>query len=215
MATPEKDVTFWNKTAAKYARDPIADIAGYEKTLDRTRDFLKASDTVFEIGCGTGTTALKLAPGVGQLIATDVSEEMIAIARRKAETEGCENISFSVGDAASPTNSDQTYDAVLAFNLLHLANRAETIPQMYRLLKPGGYFISKTPCLSEMNILIRYAVPIAKALGKAPSVYFFTAPQLQADIAAAGFTIVASERHGTKGKDARIFIAAQKPAAQG
>ncbi len=211
MAT-DKDVAFWNKTAAKYARDPIKDIPGYEKTLDRTRQLLQTSDTVLEIGCGTGTTALKLAPSVRRFIATDASAEMIAIAKNKAETEGWRNVSFEVSNSARPTSSSLTYDAILAFNVLHLVDRTAACARSYRQLKPGGYFISKTPCISEMNALIRYAVPIAQMLGKAPSVYFFSAPQLQADIAAAGFTVIASERHGTTGKDPRIFIVAQKPA---
>jgi ubiquinone/menaquinone biosynthesis C-methylase UbiE len=54
------------------------------KTLDCTRKHLSASDNVLEVGCGTGTTALLLAPSVKQITASDISSRTIEIAREKA-----------------------------------------------------------------------------------------------------------------------------------
>jgi ubiquinone/menaquinone biosynthesis C-methylase UbiE len=88
MSRTADDAQFWDRAARKYATDPIADIAGYERTLERTRHYLKGDETAFEFGCGTGTTALKLAPFVQRIVATDISAEMIAIAREKAKAEG-------------------------------------------------------------------------------------------------------------------------------
>ena len=45
---------FWDKAATKYAADPIKDMAAYTYTLERTRSYLRDSDTMLEIGCGTG-----------------------------------------------------------------------------------------------------------------------------------------------------------------
>lgn len=215
MSNTSDDARFWNRAAAKYAASPITDMSGYERTVDRTRELLSISDTVLEIGCGTGTTALKLAPNVFRLIATDVSSEMIAIAQSKAQAEGCRNVEFAVTAANDAPGSDAAFDAVLAFNLLHLiADRRTTLALIRRLLKPGGLFISKTPCISEMNPLIRCAIPIAQLVGKAPHVSCFSASELEADIEASGFTIVESARHGSQRKDARIFIVAQnRPAS--
>ena len=61
-----------------------------------------------------------------------------------------------------------------------------------------------------MSRLIRLAVPVARWLGKAPTVAFFDADDLAREIAAAGFTIEETARHGTQGKDPRIFIAARR-----
>jgi ubiquinone/menaquinone biosynthesis C-methylase UbiE len=202
---------FWDRIARKYASDPIKDMRGYESTLDRVRHFLRTSDTVLEIGCGTGTTALRLAPSVSRMTATDVSSEMIAIARERAAAQACENVEFSVASVEHAPGADGTYDGVLAFNLLHLiADRPSTLSHVRRLLKPGGLFISKTPCLSEMNPLIRLAVPVMRLVGKAPYVSFFSATELEAAIAKAGFAIVERGRHGSSRKDARIFIVARK-----
>ncbi|MFM9942047.1 MAG: class I SAM-dependent methyltransferase [Hyphomicrobiaceae bacterium] len=110
---------------------------------------------------------------------------------------------------------DGTFAAVLAFNLLHLLpDRSAALAAIHRQLKPDGLLISKTPCLSEMNPVIRVAVPVLvplmRWLGKAPYVSSFRASQLEAEIAGAGFTILARERHGSGRKDARIFVVAGK-----
>jgi ubiquinone/menaquinone biosynthesis C-methylase UbiE len=211
MSGDTENARFWDRTARKYATDPIKDMRGYERTLDRVGHLLNGSDTVLEIGCGTGTTALKLAPSVSRMIGTDVSNEMIAIARERAAAQACHNAEFSVATAENAPGADGAYDAVLAFNLLHLAaDRPAALAHIRRLLKPGGLFISKTPCLSEMNALIRLAVPVMRLVGKAPYVSFFSAAQLEAEIANAGFAISERARHGSERKDARIFLVARK-----
>ena len=208
----DADARFWNRIARKYAAEPITDTTGYERTLGRTRDLLRSSDVVIELGCGTGTTALKLAPCVSRIVATDVSSEMIAIGREKAAVQACHNAEFVVAAAGRAPGADGSFDAVLAFNLLHLvADRLSMLREVHRLLKPGGLFISKTPCLSEMNPLIRLAVPVMRLIGKAPFVAFFSAAELESEIARAGFTVIERARHGSERKDARIFIVARKP----
>lgn len=211
MVATSPDVQFWDRLARKYAADPIKDLAGYERTVARTRELLSANATVLEVGCGTGTTALKLAPSVSRIFATDISAEMIAIARAKAAAETCKNVTFAVTAASHELGTEALYDAVLAFNVLHLVgHRTAVLAEAGRVLKPGGLFISKTPCLSEMNPFIRIAVPVARWLGKAPCVSFFDAAILETEIAHAGFTIIERARHGSGRKDPRIFLVAQK-----
>lgn len=210
MTDVNDDARFWNRAARKYATDPIKDLAGYERTVDRTRQMLNGSVTVLELGCGTGTTALRLAPHIARLVATDVSSEMIAIAREKAAAQNQPNVEFVAAAAHHVPWPDGSFDAVLAFNLLHLvADRPALYAKLLAVLKPGGLFISKTACLSEMNRLIRLAVPVMRAIGKAPHVDFFTATELEREITAAGFAIAERARHGSGRKDARIFIVAR------
>ena len=205
------DARFWNRAARKYAAGPIKDVAGYERTLDRTRHFFSGTDTVLEIGCGSGTTALRLAPHVARMVATDLSSEMIAIAREKATAQACPNSEFATATLDRAPWPAGSFDAVLAFNVLHLiAERASALAHVHKLLKPGGLFISKTPCLAEMNPLFRVAVPLMQLFGKAPYVAFFTAAELASRIEGAGFTIVEQATHGSTRKDGRIFVVARK-----
>lgn len=213
-ALAARKARFWDRIALKYAADPIADLAGYEFTLRQVEDLLTSDQDVLEIGCGTGTTALRLAPFTRRLLATDVSAGMIAIAREKLAAQSVPQLSFAVADAEEPVAGPGEFDAVLAFNLLHLVTDLDrTLQLAVRALRPGGLLISKTACLTELNPLIRYlAVPVMQAVGKAPHVLCFDAEALQAAIARQGMDIVSVERHGTRGKDFRVFIVARKPA---
>ena len=203
---------FWNRLARKYAAHPVADPAGYEATLRRVRSLLAPEDSVLEIGCGTGTTALRLAQGTGPWLATDVSPTMIEIAREKLAAEPLPQLRFEIADAEAPCPGGVQHDAVLAFNVLHLMSDLDgALRAILPALKPGGLFISKTPCLGEMNPLIpRLLVPLMRAFGKAPHVLSFDAAQLRSALERHGLEIESVERHGTKGKDIRVFVVARK-----
>ncbi len=214
MAALENDARFWDRTARKYAADPIADMGGYERTLSAARQRLNSSDLALEFGCGTGTTALRLAAAVERIIATDLSSEMIAIAREKAAAQGILNVSFEVGTLAGGSWPDATFDVVLAFNVLHLVSPLpDVLNAAHRLLRPGGIFISKTPCLKLMHPAIRALVPVMRLFGQAPSaVAFFTVDELEKAFVAAGFFIEERGWHATRrGKDSRVFLVARKP----
>ena len=168
---------------------------------------------LLEIGCGTGTTALRLAPATRRLVATDVAEQMIAIAGGKLASQPIPQLEFQLADAEVLVAEQGTYDAVLAFNLLHLvADLPQALSSAINALKPGGLLISKTPCLNEMNPLIpKLALPLLRAIDKAPPVLCFDARQLQAAMTQQGLEILSVERHGSKSKDWRVFIVARKP----
>lgn len=205
---------FWDRVARRYAADPIADMAGYEKTLQRVKALLSPDQAVLEIGCGTGTTALQLAPHAGSLLATDLSPGMIAIAREKLAASPVPRLRFEVADAEAPAAGANPVDLVLAFNVLHLVPDLDrAVATVATALKPGGLFVSKTPCLSELNPLVtRVAVPLMRRLGKAPPVRVFGAAHLQAAFERQGFAVDAVERHGSRRQDFRVFIVARKPA---
>lgn len=203
---------FWNRIAHKYASNPIADMGGYERTLLRVQALLSDEHEVLEIGCGTGTTALLLAPGTRRLVGTDISEQMIAIAVEKLAIQPMQQLNFRLADANAPVAEQGAYDAVLAFNMLHLVtDLPQTLSVATNALKPGGLLISKTPCLSELSPLIsKLALPLMQVIGKAPPVLCFSAAQLQAAMSRQGLEILSVERHGSKGKDIRVFIVARK-----
>ena len=213
-ASAARKARFWDRIAVRYAADPIADMAGYEATLRRVQALLSADHDVLEIGCGTGSTALRLAPLTRRLLATDVSAGMIAIAREKLAAQPVPQLSFAEADAETPVAGPGEHDVVLAFNLLHLVTDLDTALELaMRALRPGGLLVSKTACIAEMNPLIRWlALPLMQAIGSAPHVHCFNADALQSAITRQGMDIVSVERHGTRGKDFRVFIVARKPA---
>jgi len=192
---------FWDSVAEKYARSPIRDMDSYQYTLGRTRSYLAKTDKVLELGCGSGSTALLLAESVGRMTSTDIAPAMIEIARRKAAEAEAGNVRFEAAGILDAPRDDAPYDAVLAFNLLHLVRDVEgALAHINGLLKPGGLFISKTICrpvagFSFQYVLMRLALPVMRALGKAPFVAFRSIADWEAMITAAGFEIVETGNH--------------------
>jgi len=212
MTTTTNDARFWDRASEKYAKSKIKDEAGYERTLSRTDALLKPDDRVLELGCGTGTTALGLASKAGSYLATDISPAMIAIAEKKEQANPVASLTFRTATAERLAEEGARFDAVLGFNYLHLVRDLPgTLHAIHGLLAQDGLFISKTPCLGDMNPLIRLVMlPVMRVIGLAPTVNIFDAAGLERRIRAAGFEIVARESHASKGKDTRPFIVARR-----
>ena len=218
--------------ARRYAAASVADVAGYERTLERVRHRLLRTDRVLELGCGTATTALRLAPFTAHYTATDLSTAMLDIARGKladAPPAVRDVLHLELADAdepmpappAPPTVSVSAdaadCDVVLAFNLLHLVPDLDrTLAQVVRQLRPGGLFISKTVCIARMNPLVpRVVLPLIRLLRLAPPVQMLSEDMLVAAITRSGLLIDTVEHHATRtrGHDWRPFVVARKPAA--
>lgn len=198
--------TFWTKAAPNYAKSPIKDMATYEHTLARSRAFLPADAKALEIGCGTGTTALKLAGDVGSLLATDIAEGMIAVARKKPVPGNLRFATHAPDDAALAEAGP--FDAVLAFNLLHLMpDLPHTLRTVHGLLRTGGRFISKSACLRDGSMFLPPLIWVMQRIGKAPYVGNFDAAYLEQSITQAGFQIEVAETHG---KGFSRFVVATK-----
>ena len=179
---------FWDGIAEKYAKQPIGNVEAYEATLDRVRHWLRPDMAVMEIGCGTGTTALKLAGNAARILGTDVSGEMVRIANGKAAE--VPNVTFDQSPAER-AGAGQDFDAVLAFNLLHLVeDPAAVLAHVRGLLPEGGLFISKTPCLGGKP-WFRPLIWALQTIGKAPGpVHSLRPAQIEAALIAAGFEVV-------------------------
>lgn len=199
---------FWDRLAVRYARQPIADKAAYQRKLQVTRDLLRPDMEVLEFGCGTGSTAIAHAPHVRHITAIDISEGMLAIARAKAAAANADNIRFERSAIADYAAADGSFDIVLGMSVLHLVdNRDAVITKVHRLLKPGGYFVSSTACLGDGMRFFKYIAPIGHALGLLPLLRVFSRRELVASISAAGFEIVEDWRPGM-GK--AVFVVATK-----
>jgi ubiquinone/menaquinone biosynthesis C-methylase UbiE len=200
---------FWDKIAEKYAQQPIADEAAYQKKLAVTRDYFRPDMEVLEIGCGTGSTAILHAPYVKHIHAIDFSANMIAIAQGKAEAEQIENVTFeqaTIEDLAIPNAS---LDVVLGLSILHLLKDKEAaIDQIYRMLKPGGLFVTSTTCLGDTMGWFKLIAPIGRFLGFFPFVAVFTTHELEDSLTHAGFDL---DYRWQPSQDKAMFIVAKKP----
>jgi ubiquinone/menaquinone biosynthesis C-methylase UbiE len=192
VARETPQAAFWNGMAQRYADSPMRNPQMWEKTLELTRARLAPEASVLELGCGTGSTALRLAPHLGRYTGTDDASGMIGIAREKLAGTPVEGLSFDTARTGDGSLPEGPFDAVLAFNLLHLVpDLPATLAEARDLLKPGGYLITKTPCLGGNRYAALWpVVSVLRLIGKAPPLRFIGANRLEAQIAAAGFDIL-------------------------
>jgi len=200
---------FWDRVAQRYARMSLRNPAAYEQTLDLVKAHLRPDFKVLELGCGTGTTALRLTQFVAQYDASDYSAAMIAIAREKQTAERVHNLALHVARSGNGSLPRGPFDVVLGFNILHLLpDRQLAFAEVFDLLHPGGLFISKTPCLGGVYRLLSPIVALLRLFGKAPQFTFLSADELERDITNAGFTVRARGAHPEG--SVRHYIIAEK-----
>lgn len=200
---------FWDRSAEKYIKSPIKDEAVYRKKLAITREFLGLDSKVLEFGCGSGNTAIFHAPYVEHIVATDISDKMIEVAQRKAVEAGVKNIVFRQGTLNSLELRDESFDAVLGLNVLHLLEDVdEAISNVYRILRDGGVFVSSTSLIAEINVVFRWLISGMQILGLAPFVSRFTKNQFILKLLKSGFII---EREWRANHESVFIVARKRP----
>lgn len=182
---------FWDRTAERYSRQPVADEAAYQRKLEVTRKYFEPDMEVLEFGCGTGSTAIAHAPHVKHVLAIDFSEKMVEIARSKARAANVDNVTFQRSSIDELSAPDQSFDAVLGLSILHLLDDPDAaIARVERMLKPGGAFVTNTVCLGETRLrYLAFLVPIGRLLGLLPQVRALTVERLRRSLIGAGFEI--------------------------
>jgi arsenite methyltransferase len=205
------DAKFWDAIAEKYAAKPVDDISAFQRKQTITRERLHPGATVLELGCGTGSLALELSPFAGHIHALDISAEMLRIANQKKQARGVTNVSFQQGtlDEAAPYQHDH-FDSVWAYSILHLVpDRRRTLETIFKLLKPGGSFISSNVCLGGSWIPYGAIITVMRWFGKAPVVQLYDRETLRHELREAGFAKIEERDVGAERTVA--FIVATKP----
>ena len=186
----------WDDGVEAYAAQPIRDLRAYEAGLARARAHLTSDMRVLEMGCGTGMTARLLAPSVAHVTGTDASAAMIEMARRKAAEEGPANVSFERLALGGPAVRGEPFDAVMAFNLLHLADDLDAaLADLRGRVRDGGLAITKTACLGGAWSALRPLIGAMRIAGKAPRVLYFSRARLERAFARAGFEVIEAADH--------------------
>jgi ubiquinone/menaquinone biosynthesis C-methylase UbiE len=133
---------------------------------------LKPGMHVLDLASGTGDPALTIAEAVGpdgRITATDLVPEMLLVAEESARERGLTNISFQQADAEALPFPDQSFDAITCrFGVMFFPNVQQSLREIRRVLKPGGYaaFVAFGP--AEQNPFFRIPQEILKKYGQIP-----------------------------------------------
>ena len=192
MTKPEK---FWDRSASGYdASEPSSDPA-HIKTVENTKKYLNVGDVVLDYGCATGTVAIEIADHVKEVHGIDISSKMIEAAKRKASEHKSANIDFAQSTIFDERLKKESFDVILAFNILHLLEDTQkAVQRINELLKPGGLVISSTACMGENKTsFISILLFLVMKIGIIPSIKFFKISELEDSIANGNFQIVETE----------------------
>ena len=134
---------FWDRYAKLYDFE-INRFSGkaYNEMYRMMASALSADMDVLEVATGTGLIAANIASFVRHLEATDFAPKMIEKAKKK-RVPG--NVRFSVEDATELSFKDNTFDAAIISNALHIMpDPAKVLSGISRVLKPKGLLIAPT-----------------------------------------------------------------------
>lgn len=119
---------------------------------------LSGSERVLDVATGAGHTAFALAPYAGEVVALDITQEMLRAAQREASERHLDNISFLEGDAQEIPCADASFDVVVCrLAAHHFPAVRQGVQEWARVLKPGGKFVlvdSIAPEEPEMDTFI-------------------------------------------------------------
>ncbi len=186
-----KSEKFWDRMSKNFDDQEKAD----DKVFVRARKYLNRSDTVLDYACATGMYTLEAAGHVKEIHGIDQSSKMIEVAKRNADERKAENVTFRQATIFDGSHPEESYDVILAFNILHLLQEIpEVVRRINELLKPGGLFISASACLGENGVFVGTLITLLGKTGLVPQVNLFKSSELKAFITGGDFQIVELEK---------------------
>lgn len=144
-----------------------------------------------EIGCGTGIFTALIARSGADITAVELSPELVERARAQNPAPNVKYLVMNVEELAFPENS---FDCVYGSSVLHHLNLPKALPEMLRVLKPGGNFVFTEPNMLNPQIMLQKNIPALKAfMGDSPDETAFFRWQIKGTLLDAGFTAVKTE----------------------
>jgi ubiquinone/menaquinone biosynthesis C-methylase UbiE len=199
MADEQRE--FWSKVAQKY--DRVVDLQIGSKTRSMVRERLANEGrlgNLAEFGCGTGFYTEVLARKADSVVATDLSPDMLALARDQIKAA---NVTFQTEDGQKTSFRDGLFDTTFMSLVIHFTEPETTLVEMRRILKPHGRLILSNldpgalSRLDRLHCLIRisyhgltgYRVKPPKGFGK----NMMTQKQLCDLLVKVGFEVVSTD----------------------
>lgn len=136
---------FWDRFAGVYDLAESINGTVCKQTLDITTRLTPEGAKVLDCAAGTGELTFAAAKKAESVLCTDLSRNMLRTAQRKARAFGADNVAFAERNIFDLQDPDNTYDVVIAGNVLHLlSNPQGAVRELYRVLKPGGKLLLPT-----------------------------------------------------------------------
>ena len=135
---------FWDKVSGVYDLfENIYNKSVYQSTGESVAKYIKNTDRVLECACGTGAISIFIAPMCKNLFVSDYSVGMLKQARKKLKN--YDNIDYRRVDITDIKAKDNSFDVVVAGNVIHLLpDPQRAMNELTRVCKDGGRLIIPT-----------------------------------------------------------------------
>jgi SAM-dependent methyltransferase len=164
LHTPPRQLAADESQVARYMAPPLETVFPLEYAYALLGNV--AGLTVLDLGCGSGENSLLLARRGAQVVGVDISESLLALARRRLALNGCGDaaVQFVPASAHRLPIPDASVDVVLGIAILHHLDLDVTSREVFRVLRPGGRAIFKEPVrdswlVRTVRSLIPYRAP--------------------------------------------------------
>ena len=135
---------FWDKISGVYDLfENIYNKSVYQSTGESVAKYIKNTDRVLECACGTGAISVFIAPVCKELIVSDYSVGMLKQAKKKLKN--YDNIDYRRVDITDIEAEDNSFDVVVAGNVIHLLpDPQRAMNELTRVCKDGGRLVIPT-----------------------------------------------------------------------
>jgi len=162
-------MTFWDRMAGLYDLAETLNKKVYDEMLSITERMIPEYSTVLDVAAGTGELTMVACKKAERVVCSDLSLPMLRRARMKCRRKGYDNVIFDAGDINHLSYDDESFDVVIAGNVLHLIDDPKKgLDELYRVTKKGGKILVPTFTTSGATPLLK----IYRLLGFNPSVEY-------------------------------------------
>lgn len=159
-------MTFWDRIAGFYDITEKLNGKVYRKLVSTTEKLVPQGAVVLDVAAGTGELSFAAAKNAERVTCTDLSMNMLKVAKCKAKRQNIKNVDFDVRNIFELKDADETYDVVMAGNVLHLLDEPEkAVAELWRVTKKGGKLLLPTFMIEKKSSLIE----IYKKIGFKPA----------------------------------------------
>lgn len=159
-------MSFWDNIACFYDAAQWFNRKVYRTMLTGVRTLVPFGAEVLDCAAGTGQLTLAAAEKASHVMCTDLSLPMLEQARKKCRKNNINNVSFGERDITALSDADESYDVVMAGNVLHLVDDPQkAISELYRVTRKSGRLIlptfltfGKAPVLIGLYKLVGFRV---------------------------------------------------------
>jgi SAM-dependent methyltransferase len=150
---------------------------------------------LLDLGCGGGHMAFAAAPHLAEVVAYDLSSEMLAVVARAAGERGLRNVLTEQGGAEALPFADGSFDWVASrFSAHHWSDWTAGLREAFRVLKPGGRGVFIDVVSPGVPALDTY-IQAVEVLRDTSHVRDYARAEWDAALAGAGFVTGASRTH--------------------